>query len=106
MRGHRVTGVHCRLRAASKPPIAAELEPRPRSRAARAEIEERLNKVRSPFRTGREVQASRRSSTRATRAAILCSILRTWRRPLRAAGLRGAGSPPSPCARAARCAAG
>ena len=49
--GRRATGARCRSRAASRRPTAPSSMPRPIRDKLRAEIEERLNRYRSPFRT-------------------------------------------------------
>ena len=49
--GPRATGARCRSRAASRPPIAPSSTPRRIATSCAHEIEERLNRYRSPFRT-------------------------------------------------------
>ena len=53
--GRRAAGARCRSRAASRRPIAPTSTPRPIPRPRWREIEERLNKLRSPFRSRRDL---------------------------------------------------
>ena len=63
----------------------AEIDAAPDPKAKLAEIEARLNALRSPFRTRRDASGSRRSSTRATRARC-CASSRGLAEPLRTPG--------------------
>ena len=53
--GRRAAGARCRSRAASRPPTAPTSTRADDPQAKMAEIEERLNKLRSPFRTRRDL---------------------------------------------------
>ena len=70
-RGRRATGARCRSRAASRPPTGASWRRRTDPVALRAEIEERLNAVRSPFRTAERFGVEEIIDPRDTRP-LLC----------------------------------
>ena len=70
-RGRRATGARCRSRAASRPPTGASSRRPPDPAALRDEIENRLNAVRSPFRTAERFGVEEIIDPRDTRP-LLC----------------------------------
>ena len=79
-------GARCRSRAASRPPIAPRSTPRPIRKAKLAEIEARLNALRSPFRTAETFWVEEIIDPRDTRK-LLCEFA-NLAEPLRTPGPR------------------
>ena len=87
MRGFRPIGARCRSKAASRRRTAPTSTPPPIPKAKLAEIEERLNKLRSPFRTAESFWVEEIIDPRDTRR-LLCEFARLAE-PLRTPGRAG-----------------
>ena len=79
-------GARCRWKAASRPPTGPRSTRRPIRKAKLAEIEERLNKLRSPFRTAETFWVEEIIDPRDTRK-LLCEFA-DLAAPLRTPGPR------------------
>ena len=84
MPGRRPIGARCRWKAASRRPIAPTSTPPKIRKAKLKEIEDRLNKLRSPFRSAEKFWVEEIIDPRKTRS-LLCEFARLAE-PLRTPG--------------------